>query len=142
MQLIGDLGEFNRLRKPAHFSSCSQLHVSSSHLSSSTGKNPLLDDSENERSTEMLSRSLPNPSFEMYHQYIRNEDDFDYSRLKLDDLEFVATLGVGGFGRVELCKVCSKNKIKYGNILAPYGTHYSLIYAFFRFLMIQQKYSL
>lgn len=108
MQLIGDLGEFNRLRKPAHFSSCSQLHVSSSaHLSSSPGKTQLLDDADSERSSEMLSRSLPNPSFEMYHYYLRNEDDFDYNRLKLDDLEFVATLGVGGFGRVELCKVNS-----------------------------------
>lgn len=105
MQLIGDLGEFNRLRKPPIFSSCSQLHYSSTaHLSTSPGKNQLFDEGDIERSTEMLSRSLPNPSFEMYHHCNKNEDGFDYNRLKLDDLEFVATLGVGGFGRVELCK--------------------------------------
>jgi len=71
------------------------------------GRNQNKDDdveSDMKLSTEKLSKSLPNPSFEMFH-YERKEDDFDYSHLKLDDLEFVATLGVGGFGRVELCKV-------------------------------------
>ena len=33
------------------------------------------------------------------------DDDFEFDRLRLDDLEVVATLGVGGFGRVELVQV-------------------------------------
>ncbi|CAL8106642.1 unnamed protein product [Orchesella dallaii] len=105
MQLIGDLSEFNRLKKPPHFSSCSQLQLQASFSSNVTGMNQMVDDIESgTSSTEKLSKSLPNPSFEMFH-YERKEEDFDHSHLKLDDLEFVATLGVGGFGRVELCKV-------------------------------------
>lgn len=86
--------------------------MSSSTTSPAGRAQQLFDEGESEKRSSgaegLLSRSLPNPSFDMYHHhhyYAGSEDHFDYSRLKLDDLEFVATLGVGGFGRVELCKV-------------------------------------
>ncbi len=54
-------------------------------------------------SKKQLSCSLPNPTLER-EKYLKH-DDYDFSKLRLDDLEFVATLGVGGFGRVELVQV-------------------------------------
>jgi len=103
LQLIGDLGEFQRLEKTPHASSCSDLeHILTP---TSTREN---DRNKAEGRNETLSCSLPNPSLlETPYNQKPSSSLFDLSSLTLDDLEFVATLGVGGFGRVELVQVTS-----------------------------------
>lgn len=100
MQLIGDLNEFNLHKKPLQSSSCLELNTLS-HLESKWSGSRVMNESKD--SKKQLSCSLPNPVLER-EDYL-DEDDFDFSRLRLDDLEFIATLGVGGFGRVELVQV-------------------------------------
>ncbi|CAG7832268.1 unnamed protein product, partial [Allacma fusca] len=48
----------------------------------------------------------PAPSLSNFDSVTKSQEmGFDFERLRLDDLEVVATLGVGGFGRVELVQV-------------------------------------
>lgn len=103
MQLIGDLSEFNLNRKPPHSSSCSELNMLSQSPDVGSPLSRSIERYDDAMVKKQLSCSLPNPTLEI-SRYIKGED-FDFSKLRLDDLEFCATLGVGGFGRVELVQV-------------------------------------
>ncbi|OXA43484.1 cGMP-dependent protein kinase 2 [Folsomia candida] len=102
MQLIGDLTEFNLNRRPLQSSSCSELNMLANSESNRTWTTHDRFD-EVGCSKKQLSCSLPNPILD--RERCLKHDDYDFSKLRLDDLEFVATLGVGGFGRVELVQI-------------------------------------
>ena len=51
------------------------------------------------------------------HQQDINDHSLRYMDITLDDLEVIATLGVGGFGRVELVKVMMMMVIIYSNTI-------------------------
>jgi hypothetical protein len=123
LQLIGDLSEFalTRIKTPqgatmaTSSSSCSDLEIVPSNKKKVEetvffGQFPAaagFTTTGNKLGT--LSCSLPNPSSmetSLWREQQRlHEESLDFSKLTLDDLEFIATLGVGGFGRVELVQV-------------------------------------
>ena len=69
----------------------------------SSAKTPAIDIPVLTATVELLTTVTP-AGFDSQLSAVKDAD-FDFSRLRLDDLEVVATLGVGGFGRVELVQV-------------------------------------
>jgi len=91
LQLIGGMNEFNQLRK-SHDLKCGQEQT--------TPKDVLVVDTIAEKVENIqLAGGAVAISIE------KEDMPTDFSKLTLNDLEFVATLGVGGFGRVELVQV-------------------------------------